>query len=325
MYARNGEGPKVHVPPEPLNKSAVVPPTKTRREKHESGATRDSQTDEIHKVESEGARNQRNTSLQPRDEPKERAGGPYVPPWGDFSDQPLDLDHDSIWQLSNGQELKAEEACHLLDAYCREHGYPYAKVTYHPFYPRNPKERIGTLASYNEARCFINDQQLGRGIANTKQSAGWAARIDAAQYLDATDPKLWHKLKHAKREEAKRRTAEWFKDKALGLARIESLHDPLVSEMMDSLTDNIRSSTLFSRAPSKHALATQTTKRGYVPRRPSELTMSARSAQLQRKLTAYEESSDPKVVRMRETRQALPITLHKEVILKAIEDNEVVV
>lgn len=157
----------------------------------------------------------------------------------------------------------------------------------------------------------IADSRLGQGTAKSKQDAKQNCYVDVAVYLEKCDSRLWEEFK--------------IRKKQLSLPTISLDFSASLENKINDSTDSIRRSTLWSRAPNS-TNATPAAKS--FPQATNSLLWSrerlaSKSASMQERYNLF--SINPATHEIREARARLPVSAHSDDILKALDDNDVVV
>lgn len=213
--------------------------------------------------------------------------------------------------LSDESQITFERARQFMDYYCRKFSFAQPFVDY--------EEVKGKGASHWEAIMTVGGRRIGIGSAKSKKDAQKNCYMDVVQYLEKCDPDLWRKFVEA---------AKTGKDLGLAPKVYFQMSDSLGDEIAD-LNYLMKRSDLFKNRPEIQPTseidisagpATSSTLRRW--RYPKD-ALDARSVELSKRREEY--LKDPKLEKMRKTRQALPVYAKAEDVLKHIDENEITV
>lgn len=221
-------------------------------------------------------------------------------------------------KLSDGSEITYDRARQFMEYYCQRYKFGKPDIDFSQSTTKSAKRgKMGNTVW--DAVITVGGRKIGMGSATSKKGAQVKCYLDVTQYLESCDPDLWRDfIDYSKKDQSAN----------LGMA------PHLVFQMSDNLNDDvqglcsdIRHSRLYKNAP---PLGVATSEAQPLPvwqsgrlssARPSEL--EAKSLALQDKLAAYH--SDPRMDKMRQQREALPVTAKATDILAKIEVNDVTI
>jgi HrpA-like RNA helicase len=168
-----------------------------------------------------------------------------------------------------------------------------------------------------EAVMTVGGRKIGMGSAGTKKAAQIKCYLDVTQYLESCDPDLWRDFCEFS-----------LKDPSANIGLAPHLFFQMSDELNDDvqgLCGDLRGSNLVKNAPTSGATQDQA-----MPSWSGNRFGNASDDELQRKsddlldrLTDY--ASDPLLAKMRQQREALPVTSRATDILAKIEVNDVTI
>ncbi|WVQ82755.1 hypothetical protein IAT38_004887 [Cryptococcus sp. DSM 104549] len=219
--------------------------------------------------------------------------------------------------LSDGSVISYDRARQFMEYYCQKYQFRKPDLEYSQTAVKNKRGKSAGMVW--DAVITVGDRRIGMGSANNKKNAQIKCYLDVTQYLESCDPDLWRDfIEYSKKDTSA----------DLGMA------PRLIFQMSDTLNDDIqalcgdiRYSKLWANAPPPGVAGNDSqplpTWHSGPQGRASEGELAEKSQSLQERLAAYQ--SDPKLEKMRQTREALPVTSRATEILAKIEVNDVTI
>jgi small subunit ribosomal protein S24e len=204
-----------------------------------------------------------------------------------------------------------------MEYYCKRYRFPKPDIEFSQVAQKSKKgAKKGGVTSW-EAVIAVGGRKIGVGSANNKKAAQIRCYLDVTQYLESCDPDLWQDFIHA----------------MPSTDTPDRMAPHLVFQMSDSLNEDIqglcadiRNSTLHRNAPPANVASEEQTMPTWTGARLARLSMEehgVKSQYLQDKLQKYR--TQPEHKRMRDSRQALPVTSRAQSILDQIDANDVTI
>ncbi|KAK8866102.1 hypothetical protein IAR55_001253 [Kwoniella newhampshirensis] len=220
--------------------------------------------------------------------------------------------------LSDGSQISYDRARQFMEYYCQRYKFGKPDIEFSQTATKSAKKGKAANMVW-DAVITVGGRRIGMGSASNKKGAQVKCYLDVTQYLESCDPELWKDfLEYSKKD----------KSANLGMAPhlVFQMSDAL-NEDIQGLCGDIRHSRLWENAPSSGVAANEpqplpTWSQGRQGQ-ASERELQDKSLDLQDRLAAYQ--SDPKLEKMRKTRQSLPVTSRATEILAKIEVNEVTI
>lgn len=217
-------------------------------------------------------------------------------------------------KLSDGTEITFERARIFMDWYSNRFNLGKPELAYEMVQGPS-KARRGAPQGW-EAVMTVGGRKIGIGAGNSKKAAQIKCYFDVTQYLEKCDASLWQTFQ----EETKGSLG------AQDLGRAPHLDLSCSDELVDKirqLCSEVKGSELFKRAPAPIPTTIDESQNHQAHTKTSPLVLERKSQQLKERLEAYR--VDPKMEKMRATRDNLPITSYKQTILKTIDSKGVTV
>ncbi|KAL7419306.1 hypothetical protein Q5752_006143 [Cryptotrichosporon argae] len=220
-------------------------------------------------------------------------------------------------QLSDGSVINYDRARQFMEYYCQRYKFGKPEVDFTQ--ATTKRGRVQKSVNEWEAVMTVGGRRIGMGTAGSKKGAQIKCYLDVTQYLESCDGELWKEF------------TEFSKtDKSANIGMAPHLVFQMSENLLDEvqgLCSDIRLSHLYHNAPAAGAVAEQPTqaaawssgRRSFA----SEAELQRKSLALQDKLAVYE--TDPKLEKMRETRNSLPVYTKATEILAKIEVNDVTI
>ena len=167
----------------------------------------------------------------------------------------------------------------------------------------------------------VDGRRIGLGSGPSKKSAQTTCYLDVTKYLESCDADLWKTYQEARKT-----------GKDLGLApKVFFQASRRLEDDISDLVDIIRHLALYKNRPQKgaiHSAGEGATvdfwrRSGHPGGWRQSTTLAAKSSQLLTRRKAY--LIDPKLERMRQTRQALPVYTKAKDVLTHIAENDVTI
>ncbi|WWD17693.1 hypothetical protein CI109_102134 [Kwoniella shandongensis] len=221
-------------------------------------------------------------------------------------------------KLSDGSTISYDRARQFMEYYCQRYKFGKPDIEFSQTATKSAKKGKAPTTVW-DAVITVGGRRIGMGSAQNKKGAQVKCYLDVTQYLESCDPDLWRDfLEYSKKD----------KSANLGMAPhlVFQMSDTL-NEDIQGLCGDIRHSRLWDNAPPSGAAANEpqplpTWSQGRQGQ-ASERELQDKSLDLQDRLATYQ--SDPKLDKMRKTRQSLPVTSRATEILAKIEVNEVTI
>ncbi|KAI5476262.1 hypothetical protein MNV49_007899 [Pseudohyphozyma bogoriensis] len=252
--------------------------------------------------------------------------------------------------LSNGVRIGLEEARAFMDYYCQRFNFGKPDLQYHATQPTQRsygRSKASSVGSWT-ATLFVTGRRIGMGEARSKKEAQNRAYLDTASYLEDCDPDLWASWVAKKKESAM--------NKAGVAPYVQFQVDPRTDEELRETVWESRDSQLYKRAramlererqkaeeekerlrqrawrggadamdvddvdSAATAAKAQQAARRAEARKPM---LEQKSKNLLQRLTDYQ--TDPRVEKIRNQRNTLPVHSHASSVLAKIATSSVVV
>lgn len=245
-------------------------------------------------------------------------------------------------------EISLESARGFIDFYCSKYGFPRADIIY------NSKSKATTII---EAIMFIGGNRVGTGSGCNMKEATSLCYIDACLWMSSCDDSLWYQflmLEATNKAKETRATQRKNQQKADYVPSVELSFSEKLDAQLRSVIWEARKSELHRQALRSRARAEAGVQRFKEQRDKAAANLASKGAVNQNKTLNIGDTnsytyvdamktdalanksrelqdrqdryrSDPRQAKMRETRASLPISNHARDLMKAIEENPVVV
>ena len=217
-------------------------------------------------------------------------------------------------KLSDGSSISYDRARQFMDYYCQRYNFPKPDLEISQATSKEGKKATQKW----EVALKVGGRIIGMGEAATKKQAQVKTYLDVTQYLEECDPDLWKDFVN---------TSAKAPMEELGMApHLVFQMSDAVNDDIHAMSEDIRRSSLYKNAPASGVAAdAQMMPTGYsaARRRVTEADLEEKSKVLQDRLMDY--LTDPKLDKMRATREALPMKSRASDILAKIEMNDVTI
>lgn len=217
-------------------------------------------------------------------------------------------------KLTDGTSISYDRARQFMDYYCQRYKFSKPEIEFSQSSGRKGKK----TSSKWEATLRVGGKVIGMGESASKKGAQVKTYLDVTQYLEECDPQLWQDFSASSEKDL-------MQDIGLAPHLVFQMSDN-VNDDIQAMSDDIRRSTLFKNAPTSglvtdpQAMPTWSSGRKH---HLSEKELESKSQILQNRLLDY--NTDPKMDKMRQTRDSLPITLRATDILTKVQLNDVTI
>jgi HrpA-like RNA helicase len=202
-----------------------------------------------------------------------------------------------------------------MDYYVQRYNFPKPDLDFSQSTSRKGSKKG---ASKWEVALKVDGRVIGMGEGSTKKQAQVKTYLDVTQYLEGCDRALWDDFTNASAKAP-------MEDIGMAPHLVFQMSDP-VSDDVQAITEDIRRSNLYKNAPASGVAAesqTLPTWKSNGKRKATAAELDAKSQRLRDQLDDY--YTDPKMDKMRQQRDALPIKTRASDILAKIEMNDVTI